>query len=245
VRHQPENAADRQAALEALVACPVGSIGALGRQDLRPAIAAYPKPIEPGVSFCGFAAASSFGASSYFLERPDGNVLVDAPRFASQLVRRIEALGGIRTIFLTHRDDVADHAQWARHFGAERILHRADYSRHFGSIERLLEGADKISLAEDLVAIPTPGHTRGHTVLLYANRYLFSGDHLWWSPHRRHLVASRSVCWDSWEDQTRSMERLLGERFEWVLPGHGWRYHAPGDVMQTELRACIEAMRRR
>ena len=31
--------------------------------------------------------------------------------------RRIEALGGLVTIVLTHRDDVADHARWARALG--------------------------------------------------------------------------------------------------------------------------------
>ncbi len=34
--------------------------------------------------------------------------------------------GGVRTIFLTHRDDVADAHLYAKHFGAERIIHRQD-----------------------------------------------------------------------------------------------------------------------
>jgi glyoxylase-like metal-dependent hydrolase (beta-lactamase superfamily II) len=73
-------------------------------------------------------------------------------------------------------------------------------------------------LDNDLLAIPTPGHTRGHTVLLYSDRYLFSGDHLWWSPAYDALNASQSVCWYSWTEQIRSVERLLDYQFEWVLP---------------------------
>ena len=82
-------------------------------------------------------------------------------------------------------------------------------------------------------------------MLLFAERFLFSGDHVWWSPHRKRLVASRSVCWDSWEDQTESMRRLLDYRFEWVLPGHGRRHHAPAEHMRAELEACVTAMRGR
>lgn len=32
-------------------------------------------------------------------------------------------MGGAKYIFLTHRDDVAEHAKWAKALSAERILH--------------------------------------------------------------------------------------------------------------------------
>ncbi len=53
--------------------------------------------------------------SSYLIRHAAGNILVDSPRFAGPLVRRIEALGGIRAMFLTHRDDVADHQRFSDH----------------------------------------------------------------------------------------------------------------------------------
>ena len=34
-----------------------------------------------------------------------------------------QALGGAKYIFLTHRDDVADHVKWAEALGAQRIMH--------------------------------------------------------------------------------------------------------------------------
>lgn len=61
--------------------------------------------------------------------RPEGNVLVDSPRFAAPLVRRIEAMGGVALMFLTHRDDVADHEKFHQHFGCQRIVHEADVTR--------------------------------------------------------------------------------------------------------------------
>jgi glyoxylase-like metal-dependent hydrolase (beta-lactamase superfamily II)/ferredoxin len=242
VLRQPATPGETRAALEALVTCPVGSIGTTTKVDIRPGLESFPKPVEGEVHFCGFAAESSFGASSYLIVRPAGNVLVDSPRFAAQLVRRIEAVGGLRTILLTHQDDVADHAKWAARLGATRVLHRDDYSSRFGPIERLLEGTDPIQLDEDLVVIPTPGHTRGHVVYLYRNRFLFTGDHMWWSPNRRRLHASRSVSWYSWTEQTRSMRRLLDFDFEWVLPGHGWRLHAPASEMHRQVEDCVTEM---
>jgi hypothetical protein len=37
------------------------------------------------------------------------NVLIDSPRAASPLLKRLEALGGVSKLFLTHRDDVLDY----------------------------------------------------------------------------------------------------------------------------------------
>jgi glyoxylase-like metal-dependent hydrolase (beta-lactamase superfamily II) len=91
------------------------------------------------------------------------------------------------------------------------------------------------------VAIPTPGHTRGHCALLAGDRFLFSGDHIWWSRNRGRLTASRGVCWYSWERQVESVALLERFRFEWVLPGHGERVHFPTEEMRRQVARLIEA----
>jgi glyoxylase-like metal-dependent hydrolase (beta-lactamase superfamily II)/ferredoxin len=245
VSRQPRSAEEEFAALKALVTCPTASIGALGNHPAKRAVAAFPELVDEDVYFCGFASESSYGASSYLIVRPNGNVLIDSPRFSRPLVNRINELGGVRSIFLTHRDDIADHERWAEHFNAERIMHRDDMGRSLSGIERPLTGLDQVALDDELIAIPTPGHTRGHTVLLYRNRYLFSGDHLWWSLNYQSLYASPNVCWYSWAEQTRSIERLLDYEFEWVLPGHGRRFHASLPVMREQLEACLARMKDR
>jgi glyoxylase-like metal-dependent hydrolase (beta-lactamase superfamily II)/ferredoxin len=246
VGRQPDNEEERMRSLMALVACPTGSIGTVSRADARPGVAAFPEPVAENVSFCGFTSPDSFGAWSWFVERPEGNLLVDSPRAANPLLKALERRGGVRRLFLTHRDDVADHAVLAKRFGCERILHERDVTSETQRVERKLSGDDPISLSDDLVAIPTPGHTRGHAVLLYREKFLFTGDHLAWSPRRRELTAFRDACWYSWSEQIRSMERLLDFRFEWVLPGHGWRYHAASpEAMRTELEKCVKWMKTR
>ena len=245
VYRQPGSPDEVISALKALVTCPTASIGTTSRRDARPAVKSYPDAVTEGVFFCGFAAEASFGAASYLVVRPEGNVLVDSPRFARPLARAIEALGGVRWMFLTHRDDVADHERWASYFDAERIIHHNDLTSGTAHVERILSGLADAPLADDLVAIPTPGHTRGHAVLLFENRVLFSGDHLWWSAAYRSLYASPNVCWYSWAEQTKSVERLLDYSFEWVLPGHGRRAHGTAAEMREQLAVCLARMQTR
>ena len=245
VTSQPRTPDERLAALKALVTCPTASIGTTTKHDTKAAVRAYPELIADDVFFCGFAAESSFGAASYLIRRPAGNVLVDSPRFTRPLARQIEAKGGVRWMFLTHRDDVADHEQWAARFNAERILHRDDLTRRTNAVERVIAGHDATPIDDELLIIPTPGHTRGHAVLLYRDRFLFSGDHLWWSPAYLSLYASPNVCWYSWTEQTRSVERLLDYEFEWVLPGHGRRAHGTAAEMRRQLLDAVARMRGR
>src|SRR5262247_3965955 len=122
VHRQPADPGETLRAEMALVTCPTASIGTVHKLDLRPAMEAFPEPIEENVHFCGFASEASFGGSSYLIVRPGGNVLIDSPRFTAPLVRRIEALGGVRWMFLTHQDDVADHAKFRERFGCDRIM---------------------------------------------------------------------------------------------------------------------------
>jgi glyoxylase-like metal-dependent hydrolase (beta-lactamase superfamily II)/ferredoxin len=244
VARQPQDEAERRRALMALVACPTGSIGTSPRVDAGPGVAAFPEAIEENVSFCGFTSKDSFGAWSYFVERPDGNVLIDSPRAAAPLLREIESRGGVATMFLTHRDDVADHAAFRRRFSCDRVLHEADRSSDTAQLEVLLRGDEPVRLAEDLLAIPTPGHTRGHAVLLYRGKFLFTGDHLAWSRRRDGLIAFRDACWYSWKEQTRSMERLLDYSFQWVLPGHGNAHRAESpEAMRKALERCLSWMK--
>ncbi len=247
VYHQPETEAETSSALMALVACPTGSIGTTQKHDAHIGIDAFPCQVDDNVYFCGFTSESSFGAWSYLITRPEsdgGNVLIDSPRYATQLVKRIEEMGGVSRMLLTHKDDVADHERFAEKFGCERVMHVDDGAVRFG-VERIIAGKEETQLDRDILLIPTPGHTRGHVVFLYRNKFLFTGDHLAWSPARQTLTAFRSVAWYSWTKQTESMARLLNYDFEWVLPGHGNLHHDSIQNMRYHLQSCIAWMKTR
>src|SRR5438876_499354 len=104
----------------------------------------------------------------------DGDFFVDDSCIDCDTCRSLAPaeLGGLRTVFLARRDDVADHAVFRREFGCDRVLHRADMSPATADIERPIEGDSPVALAPDLLAIPVPGHTAGSTALLYDQTFL-------------------------------------------------------------------------
>jgi glyoxylase-like metal-dependent hydrolase (beta-lactamase superfamily II)/ferredoxin len=242
VKTQPISAADRRQAIRALLSCPTGSIGCLGNDDVTAVMADFPLPIVEQVYYCGYNSPKSYGGNSYFVRHPDGNWLIDSPKFVTALVRRLEQLGGVAHIFLSHADDVADAERFAEHFRARRIIHRAELASQPGA-EHVLDGDGTWQLSPGFTAIATPGHTRGHCVLLVGDRFLFTGDHLDWDRDAQKLSASKDYCWYSWPRQAESMARLLEYNFEWVLPGHGQRVHLPAPEMHRQLQVLVTQMR--
>ena len=240
VTAQPADEQKLHQAYQALLACPVGSIGT-ERSDkiqLQAAMSSFPILLEGGVFYCGFNSEKSFGANSYLIQHPDGNWLIDSPRYIKHLVDAIERMGGLRYIFLTHEDDVADAARYAVRFGATRIIHRAD-AEAMPDAEWIVDGLEGLSLAPGFDLIPVPGHTPGSSALLYDGRFLLTGDHLWWDPDTRSLDAPRRLVWRS-RPMVQSLEKLLNYQFEWVLPGHGDRIKLAPEEMRAQLRALVD-----
>lgn len=241
VARQPVAAGEVRKAFQALLACPTGSIGSAHGRDAAPVVLDFPLPVEGEVYFCGFNSEKSYGGSSYFVRHPEGNWLIDSPRYVQRLADRLGEMGGVRYVFLTHRDDVADAHRYAERFGSERIIHEADQDSTLGA-ELVIRGRQAVTVGSDFMVIPVPGHTAGSCVLLHNGRYLFSGDHLSWDRWREELRASRRACWYSWTEQTESMRRLAGYSFEWVLPGHGYRVHLPPPLMREQLLGLAARM---
>ena len=242
VARQPAGAEALGAELAAQ-ACPTQSIGTASRRPRSDRL--FPREVEGGVFDCGYTSEASFGATSWFVHRPgEGNLLVDSPRFVPHLERAFAERGGVADVLLTHCDDVADAARWADRFGARVWIHAADrWAAPFAT--DVLEGRDEVELRPGLVAVPTPGHTRGSVVYVLEDRYLFTGDSLAWSHDSGDLTAFRGACWYSWPEQTASLARLAaGHRFEWVLPGHGARVHLDADDSGPRLVSLVERMRR-
>src|SRR5260370_39634 len=235
--HQPESEEELLEAQRALISCPTASIGDVAKRYMRAAIAGLPEPVAENVYRCGYTSESSFGAISYYLR--DSKTLVDSPRFANPLAKNIELLGGVRKMLLTHQDDVADHEKFHERFGCQRVLHRDDIRSGTASVEVQPKGLDPLLVDDEILMIPTPGHTKGHSVFLYREKFLFTGDHLAWDPDDEMLIAFRNASWYSWSEQTKSMARLRDYKFEWVLPGHGRPVHLDADRMHHELERCV------
>ena len=238
---QPANAEEEIMAWRAMLVCPTASVRHEKKKPRPDGI--FPQELAPGVYRCGFNSKDSYGAHSYFVKRPEGNLLVDSPRFSKELRFFFEKAGGLADILLSHQDDVADADKYADEFGSRVWIHKSD-SRAAPYASHRLEGKEPKQLRENLLAIPVPGHTKGSVVYLLEDKYLFTGDSLAWSEERKQLIAFRDACWYSWEVLTGSLARLKAYRFEWVLPGHGWSFHLPAEEIQRQLASLVQRMKR-
>lgn len=242
VRQQPRTASEESAAQRALLSCPTSSIGMREKLDLTAARKSFPLAMTDSVFLNGFNHRDSYGAHSYFIKSETGNWLVDSPRFVPDLVRKFEALGGVRYIFLTHRDDVCDAHRYARHFAARRIIHRLDADAQ-PDAEIILDG-EAVYRTDSGEIHYTPGHTAGHLVLLWESRYLFTGDHFAWDASRDRFTSFRDACWHSWEMQITSVEKMEPFRdVEWVFPGHGKWARVEKGTFPEIIRQSVQWMR--
>ena len=110
VARQPEREDEQAAMWRAAATCPTKSIGNLSHPTEPLGI--FPYLLTEGVIALGNNALSSFAAHSFLVERPDGNLMVDSPRYNRTLAESVDSLGGIAHILLSHRDDVADADRW-------------------------------------------------------------------------------------------------------------------------------------
>lgn len=76
---------------------------------------------------------------------------------------------------------MADHAKWAKHFGAKRIIHQNETTDHQGTKECEIQITGEGPTwafpdgDDDLTLIATPGHTEHH-VVLHSKRHKVRGS---------------------------------------------------------------------
>ncbi|KAM7487886.1 hypothetical protein LguiB_025370 [Lonicera macranthoides] len=224
---QPSCKEEQLKSLQALLSCPTSSIHTeKPSRDILEVQKTFPISVNeeriPGVFHCGYHSEKSYGATSYLIVHSEGNILIDSPRYTESLARNIEMLGGVRHMFLTHKDDVADHEKWSKRFSCTRIIHSKDVELSTADVENKLEGKGPWSLNDDIELIHTPGHTAGSVCLFYKPlKVLITGDHLLMEESELSILERYNWC--SVSMQLNSVRVLLDLDFELILPGHGRR----------------------
>ena len=237
---QPANPDETAALWRAAEACPTQSIGNI--EIRRPPQPAFPYELTPGVWSLGHTARSSFGAHSYLVKRSDGNFMVDSPRYLRSLAERVDDLGGIAHVLLSHRDDVADADRWAERYGAEVWIHAADAdAAPYATV--IFDGNEPTPVSSGTLAIPVPGHTEGSVVFHVDDRWLFTGDTLHWNHRRNELDVTPEQTFYSWAVLADSMERLSRLRTEWVFPGHGKWHNVGTELYESQMARLGTDMR--
>ncbi len=240
VKNQPINQNKINASILALLSCPVYSIGMKEKKDsIKEFAKKIPLNIVDNIYFCSFNSEKSYGAFSYFIKREKGNILIDSPRFDKQLVKNIEEHGGLEYIYLTHKDDVADYKKFKEHFNAKVIFHKDDFNINIIKADITLIGDEDYILDDEITIIVQRGHTKGHTVLLYKNMYLFSGDNLAYNIDKKYLYAFKNFCWYNWNIQLNSLKKLISYDFSHVFAAHGGSYHGTVNESKELLKKYL------
>ena len=218
VARQPADAEEEAALWQAAAACPTKSIG--NRDQPREPANVFPYLMTDGVFALGNNSLSSFAAHSFMVLRPDGNLMIDSPRFSRALAESIDGLGSIAHVLLTHRDDVADADRWAERYGARVWIGEDDADAAPYATD--LTGNDStIVISPGVLSIPAPGHTKGHVVYHVDDRCLFTGDTLHWNHRRAELDVFPNQTFFSWETLADTLTQLASLKVEWLFPGHG------------------------
>jgi hypothetical protein len=131
--------------------------------------------IEPeGDELLGISSEPSFaiGQRALYVQTPDGNLLWDCVSVIDeQTIERINSLGGIRAIAISHPHFYATMNEWSEAFGGVPIyLHTADreWVMHDSPKIHFWEGTTH-TLWEGLTLINCGGHFEGGTILHWAN----------------------------------------------------------------------------
>src|SRR5215208_5652266 len=98
VTMQPHGEEQLHGAYQALLACPVGSVGTVlsDRTRMQAAMASIPLRLEDDVHYCGVNPDKSFAANRLLVQHPAVNWLIDSPRYIKHVVDAFDRMGDIR-----------------------------------------------------------------------------------------------------------------------------------------------------
>jgi glyoxylase-like metal-dependent hydrolase (beta-lactamase superfamily II) len=198
----------------------------------KPPRAVFPDEVPSGSSLqSDFAQESIFafppnrdtlGATSYFIVRNEGSILIDCPALDQTNQDFLRAHGGVHWLFLSHRGAIGKTAEIQQTFGCEVLIQEQE--------AYLLPGLTVTTFRQEFTldattqVIWTPGHSPGSSCLYYSELggILFSGRHL--VPNQQgQPVPLRTAKTFHWPRQINSL-RLLLERFtpetlRYICPG--------------------------
>lgn len=163
-------------------------------EELRASHWAEIREEEPRLSGIGGEPSFAIGQRALLVQTPGGNVLWDCTSLLDDgIVRRVEELGGIAAISVSHPHFYSSMVEWAEAFDAPIYLHAADREWVMRPSDRVVfwEGETR-ELGPGLTLVRCGGHFEGSAVLHWAagaegRGALLSGDTVQVIPDRAHV----------------------------------------------------------
>lgn len=156
-----------------------------------------------------------FEIKSFVLQRPEGNLVIYHSPKLNDAMSDIEQLGGISKVLMNH-----DHESLGGtpEFNAPFYIHEDDARALDNNIEISGYFSEREKINDDLLVIPTPGHTPGTTMFIWENgehRFLFTGDFLCVDDGELRTVILGS---SDRESSIKSLEMIRELDFDVIVP---------------------------
>ncbi len=187
----------------------------------RTITAKAPRLIKPGI-FAFPPNRDTLGATSYFIVEKSGNTLLDCPAWNPLNQEFIQNKGGVRWLFVTHRNGMAKVPEIQASWNCEVIIQEQE-AYLLPEVE-VTSFPDEHTFASHFLALWTPGYTPGSSCLYYnaLGGVLFSGRHL--LPNiQGQLLPLRTSKTFHWPRQLRSVKKLRNrfstQTLAYICPG--------------------------
>ncbi len=165
----------------------------------------------------------TFGGTAYLIVRNEGNILLDCPAGNEINQKFLQASGGVRWLFITHRGGIGKTPELLQAtFDCEVLIQEQEAYLLPGL--RVTKFQQEFSISHDAQVIWTPGHSPGSSCLYYGieGGVLFSGRHL--LPNQLgEPLPLRTAKTFHWPRQIKSvqllLERFTPETLQYICPG--------------------------
>ncbi|KAF5010457.1 hypothetical protein FDECE_3392 [Fusarium decemcellulare] len=135
-----------------------------------------PLASDPRFTFIQSTPKLAIGQRAILIKTPEGNILWDCISLLDdETVARIEALGGLKAIVISHPHFYSTHVQWARAFRCPVYL--ASEDKRWATMEsthQVFLSSTETEIARGVKAIKLGGHFPGSMVLLFDGRLLIA-----------------------------------------------------------------------
>lgn len=192
----------------------------------------------------------TLGATSYFIVENQANIAIDSPAWDDTNQEFLQAQGGVKWLFITHRGAIGRARKIQEALGCEILIQEQE--AYLLPESRVTTFRYEFPLSDRCLAIWTPGHSPGSACLYDSDNggVLFTGRHL--LPNLQGqpvpLRIAKTFHWPRQISSIRSiLDRFSPETLRYICPGantgalRGQRVidDAYEKLLAVDLDACL------